>query len=128
MVLFPPLVRPWAFQVWTWCYNTAPYWKTLRGSFKGTSRKKRKTKQMTGTSISYYIWHFKSIVWWMVQAPEMQKSRKIVQYILLFLSLFSFELMSQLFCSFELNRGNFPPLTYFEKMDLTPSFVNVFLF
>lgn len=45
----------------------------------------------------------------MVQAPEMQKSRKIVQYILLFLSLFSFELMSQLFCSFELNRGNFPP-------------------
>lgn len=58
----------------------------------------------------------------------MQESRIIVQYILLFLSLFSFELMSLLLCSFEVNRGNFPPLTYFEMMDLTRGFVNVFLF
>lgn len=58
----------------------------------------------------------------------MQKSKIIVQYILLFPGLFSFELMSLLLCSFELNRGDFPPLTYFEMMDLTLSLVNVFLF
>lgn len=61
---------------------------------------------------------------WKAQSNEefktsfMQKSRIIEQYILLFFILFSFELMFLLLCSFELNRGNFPPLTYFEMMDL----------
>lgn len=36
------------FQVWAWCYNTAPYCITLLGPFKGTSRKKQEKESDDG--------------------------------------------------------------------------------